>query len=99
MIAHRTISAMDLYRAAVINDVIVDEHGTDEGAGLHVGRELGIDVEDLMDFSVAHATKKLPGHKIAGEDARLAVTMAFASGVLSALRCVKVLGQEAREAA
>jgi hypothetical protein len=96
-VRRRDINGVDLFRAAVVNDVIADEHGMDYDAGQHLGRELGIDVEDLMDFSVAHATKKVPGRKIPGEDARLAVTMAFAAGVMSTLRAVKLLEQEAFE--
>lgn len=88
------IGGMDLHRAAVINDVIADEHGMDQGAGEHLGRELDIDVEDLMTFSAAYAVKRLPGRKVPGEDARLAVTMAFASGVMSALRAVKLRNLE-----
>lgn len=99
MMTHRPILGTDLYRAAVVNDVIADEHGMDQAAGEHLGRELGIDVEDLMDFSAAYAIKKMPGRKIPGEDARLALTMAFASGVMSTLRAVKLMQQEEREAA
>jgi hypothetical protein len=81
----------------VCNDVIADEHGTGYDAGQFLGKQLGVDVDDLMDFSSAYAIKKLPGRKIPGEDARLSVTMAFAAGVMSTLRAVKLLEQEALE--
>jgi hypothetical protein len=85
---------MDLYRAAVINDVIADEHGLNSAAAERIGKELGLDICDVMDFSAAYAVKRVPGRKIPGEDARLAVTMAFASGVISTLRAVKLVQAE-----
>lgn len=95
MIGYRVINALDLYRAATVNDVIADEHGCDEHAADHIGQELGLDMDDLMAFATAYAVKRLPGRKVSGEDARLAMTMAFASGVISTLRAVKLLQTEA----
>jgi hypothetical protein len=88
MIGHRVITAIDIERAARINDAVVEEHGKNAAAAMHLGDELGIDIKNVIGLAESYSETRVK-KDLSKERGQYLVGIAFTMGTLASLRAVK----------